>query len=93
MLERIKRQWREARGERLRREFEDAIRRLNSLGQEVNVRASLTWVESLRQVEATYGPLANISNDGKVRLVKKDYVGIASVNGPFVRASGDFPDS
>jgi hypothetical protein len=71
MFERIKRQWREARGEGLRREFEDAILRLNGLGPEVNARASLTLAKSLRELEANHGPLANISNDGKVRLAKQ----------------------
>jgi len=71
MFERIKRQWREARGEGLRREFEDAVLRLNGLGPEVNARASLTLAKSLRELEAKYGPLTNISNDGKLRLAKQ----------------------
>lgn len=71
MFEGIKRQWREARGEGLRREFEDAILRLNGLGPEVNVRASLTLANALRELETQYGPLTNISNDGKMRLAKQ----------------------
>jgi hypothetical protein len=43
MFESIKRRWREARGEGLRREFEDAILRLNGLGSDVNERACL-WI-------------------------------------------------
>lgn len=71
MFERLKREWREARGEDLRREFEDAVFRLNKLGPEVNARASLSLAKTLRELEANHGPLTNISNDGKVRLAKQ----------------------
>lgn len=71
MFESIKRQWREARGEGLRCEFEDAILRLNGLDPEVNARASLTLAKALHEVETQHGPLTNISNDGKIRLAKQ----------------------
>jgi hypothetical protein len=71
MFERIKSQWREARGEGLWREFGDLVLRLNNLDQEVNLRASLSLAKAYRDLEARHGPFSNISNSGKVHLAKQ----------------------
>jgi hypothetical protein len=69
MLERIKRQWRDARGPGLRREFTDAASRLNGSAREGSLRASVTMSQALEHVEAGCEPLSSISN-GKRHLAK-----------------------
>src|SRR5712671_3010881 len=71
MFERIRAKWREARGPVLRREFCDAVLRLNGLDRKVTIRASVVLAKAYRDLEATHGTLTDISNDGKRRLSKE----------------------
>lgn len=71
MFDKLKRQWRNARGPGLRRDMEDAVLRLNAAGPEVNARAALSLQNAYRDLESRYGSLANVSNDGKLKLAKE----------------------
>jgi hypothetical protein len=60
--------WHEARGNVLRKEFEDSMLRLPALGDEVNLRASLTMADGFHKLAQRFGSLSNVSNDGKKKI-------------------------
>lgn len=70
MFSTIKRRWKEARGEELKKELNDAITRLDSLPEEVNSRAMNTLATSYRYLTTEAGPFENVANEGKMNLSK-----------------------
>ena len=70
MFDGIRRRWREAQASQLRLEVEDTVRRLPTLGPEVNTRVALHLAAAERLSFEQYGPLANLSADGKLSAAK-----------------------
>ena len=71
MFQSLRKQWREARGDGLRKEFEDAVLRLKDLGIEVNRRALMTMILVYKETNDHYGEDANISNEEKLNISKE----------------------
>jgi hypothetical protein len=71
MFSGIRQRWREARGSELRAEIEDTNRHLRGLGAEVNFMMALQLASLAREARSQFGPLENISADGKLKIGKE----------------------